>query len=112
MDNATRLWELLGMVKARPEGLGYTELGGWTSYGFPIDDDHALAILRDAARQVCDNNMVEITWDSILAGEITHWCVEYRPTNGYKLIAENCESYESALIAGLEWIIAQEADRG
>ncbi|HEY7822787.1 MAG TPA: hypothetical protein VIG24_08145 [Acidimicrobiia bacterium] len=108
MSDAQRLYDLLGRLGARPNELKWhIAYGLYRDEGESLHPDDALAILRDAARRVCDDEMVEISWDVISERKITHWCVEYRPCNEYDLIAENCESYESALIAGLEWIAEQ-----
>lgn len=106
-----KLHDLLTRLGAVPEGIEYHPSGAqWTIEGWKLaSESTVLGLLRDAARRVLDDEMVEVSWDVISEGKITHWCVEHRPCNGYELIAENCESYESALIAGLEWVFEQQS---
>ena len=94
------------------EGVGLTGVCAWKSedkYGSVqnLRGSDALAILRDAARRECDFHNVRIDWESIIAGEIVSWAV---CEGDLDWIAENCQSYEQALVEGLDWIIEQRGE--
>ncbi len=110
-NHANRLWELLGELEARPEGMSYNgshyyeadQQGHWQW----VSDRNALAILRDKARRVLDAAFIRIDWAVESRGQIVLWAVV---GSDDEMIADCVESYESALIAGLEHIIEQRGD--
>jgi hypothetical protein len=112
-DHANRLWELLGELGARPEGLycSDTREGWWNDEGLWTEnivlDDHALAILCNAARRVLDANSVRIDWALESGGKIISYGVVDPKGN---MIADCVDDYESALVAGMEWIVASKAE--
>jgi hypothetical protein len=107
-DHANRLWELLGELEARPDELLLSDPCEGEEYWWnghdPIDDEHAHAILCNAARRVCDANSVRIDWALESGGRIISYGVVDPKGN---MIADCVDDYESTLITGLEWIIEQ-----
>jgi len=84
------------------------ELLGWDdAYRQPVTEGNALAILRDAARRVLDAAFIRIDWAVESRGQIVLWAVV---GSDDEMIADCVESYESALIAGLEHIVEQRGD--
>jgi hypothetical protein len=114
-DHAQQLHARLTTLVRVPEGLrmldepcGPVKLPPlWYYDDFNISPDAALAILRDAARRECDEHAITIETDEDDDGE---WFVIHDKVNPD--FAEDADDYESALIAGLDWIIEQEADNG
>lgn len=106
MTPTQRLYELLGHPKidARPEGAEYHPSGAqWTIEGWKLaDESTVLGLLRDAARRVCDVESVRIDWATQSKGVIHTWGVV---DGDLEMIADCLDTYESALVAGLEWVI-------
>jgi hypothetical protein len=85
-----------------PEGLSlvcneWRRVSG--SHSFTVSKGHALAILRDAARRECDEWGVDINPPE---GNL-----DWHGVNGWDRTDFGHDTYESALIAGLDWIIEQ-----
>lgn len=117
MDKHKRLYDLLGELGARPDGLHWDDIEGWTRgedgnrYEDGVSPDHALAILRDAARRVCDD-CPDFDLSKYAPG-IEGWGQYYaiawyydedmEPLDESEYENEIYDTYELALIAGLEW---------
>jgi hypothetical protein len=118
-DHANRLWELLGELEARPEGLSeattimeglsdppvrLSPLFEWK--GWNIDDEAALAILRDAARRVCDRAGIILENDG--GSPVYEARSKYHGLKNYIVRPSGDDlEYEPTLIRCLEWIIKQ-----
>ena len=110
--HANRLWELLGELEARPEGLycSDTREGWWNDEGLWTEnivlDSHALAILRDAARRVCDRHGVILENDG--GSPVYEARSKYHGLKNYIVRPSGDDlEYEPTLIRCLEWIIQQ-----
>jgi hypothetical protein len=108
-DHANRLWELLGELGARPGTMECDDDENVVSAGTwePVEESIALAILRDESRRVLDAAFIRIDWAVESRGQIVLWAVV---GSDDEMIADCVESYESALIAGLEHIVEQRGD--
>jgi hypothetical protein len=100
-DHANRLWELLGELEARPKTLDRMH-GNWYCGGFLIPFAAAHMMVADAARRVCDANGIVMECHRLRS--------EYFPRKYQEYLTPDLVDYESALIAGLEWIIAEKAE--
>ena len=82
----------------------------WWDGHNPIDDAHALAILRDAARRVCDEHGIRLDNDG---GSPVYEAIDkYAGLKDYIVHPSENLAYEPCLVKCMDWIIEQEADRG
>jgi hypothetical protein len=102
IEQANALHARLTTLGKVPEGLSlvcneWRRVSG--SHSFTVSKGHALAILRDAARRECDEWGVDINPPE---GNL-----DWHGVNGWDRTDFGHDTYESALIAGLDWIIEQ-----
>jgi hypothetical protein len=110
-DHAQQLHARLETLWKVPEGLSlvcneWRRVSG--SHSFTVSKGHALAILRDAARRECDDEMGDRGHHQRRQDHAL--MCRASSLQRIQLDLRDCESYESALIAGLDWIIEQRGE--
>ena len=110
MTPTTELHARLTTLGKVPEGLELYQRGTdrpqWYFHDLLLHNFAVPGLLRDAARRYLDSQGVCVDEAIDCDTGNTVWCLDSE-------YAENeCESYESALIKGLDWIIEQEAENG
>ncbi|MFB3432011.1 MAG: hypothetical protein ABL309_13925 [Phycisphaerales bacterium] len=126
MTPTKQLADLLTKLDAMPEGLYYHDIWQnqlcdppvvftgwsteehWPSDSTEVDEDHALAILRDAARRVCDRTETETHRIRFAGGSYYFARRTDKHLDRWVSVGEQDGSLEQALIAGLEWIITDQ----
>lgn len=111
LDHAQQLHARLTTLGKVPEGLELYQRGPdrpqWYFHDLLLHDFAVLGLLCNAARRVCDERRVEMNIPTGPNGPWQVWEAD-KPDEHGDLFSD----YESALIAGLDWIIEKEADRG